>query len=123
MPPRPASATTRYRSAIIFPGAKRPPPMASELVSGLLLWPDAGRGKGEGAGTEEGLREEGARTVGAIVAPSKLSPASSSVTSLSMVASSARAPDPLIALPHAGQNRAPPAACAPHEVQNMEPEF
>jgi hypothetical protein len=99
--------------------------MASELVSGLLLWPDAGRGKGEGAETEEGLREEGARTVGAIVAPSKLSPASSSVTSLSMVASSARAaaPDPLIALPHAGQNRAPRAACAPHEVQNMEPEF
>ena len=97
--------------------------MASELVSGLLLWPDAGPGKGEDAGTEEGLRGEGARTVGAIVAPSKSSPAPSSVTFASMVAPSAGAPGPLIALPHAGQNRAPPALCAPHEVQNMEPEF
>src|ERR1700722_7766562 len=43
MPPRPASATMRYRPAVVWRGTKRPPPIASELEN-VPAEADGGRG-------------------------------------------------------------------------------
>src|SRR6267143_2063151 len=90
---------------MICPGVKRPPPMGSELVRGLLL-----------GGVRGVLKEEaggavflGAGIDGAIVAPSKLASSPSRVAPVSGSTAS----------PHEEQNLPLAETCAPHFVQNM----
>ena len=105
----------------MVPGAKRPPPIASELVNtGLLLEGDT-RGRGEGAlavrgfgvapDGDDGFRVWPGGIVSRFPSASGSSPRNVAFGSLSRGA------------PHFAQNRAVSAAAAPHEVQNMEPGF
>src|SRR6267143_425518 len=90
---------------MICPGVKRPPPMGSELVSGLLLIGVRGvRGEEGEAGV---FREAGVD--GASVAPPKLA---SSPSTVSPVSGSTAAP-------HEVQNLPFGDTCAPHFAQNM----
>src|SRR6266404_6527904 len=91
---------------MICPGVKRPPPMGSELVSGLLL------ASGRGVRGEEGDAGvfRGAGAGGAIVAPSRLASSPSRVAPASGSTTS----------PHAEQNLPFGETCAPHFEQNME---
>src|SRR5258708_35912765 len=105
----------------MVPGAKRSPPIASELVNtGLLLEGDT-RGRGEGALAVRGFGvapdgDDGFRVwPGGIV--SRFPSASGSAPRNVAFGSLSRG------APHLAQNRAVSAAAAPHEVQNMEPEF
>src|ERR1700746_1065051 len=105
----------------MVPGAKRPPPIASELVNtGLLLEGDT-RGRGEGAlavrgfgvaaDSDDGFRVWPGGIVSRFPSASGSSPRNVAFESLSRGA------------PHFAQNRAVSPAVAPHEVQNMEPGF
>src|SRR2546430_2512234 len=90
---------------MICPGVKRPPPMGSELVKGLLL---------EGVcGVRDEARDDGILRIaggsGAIVAPSR--PASSP-TKVAPVSES-------IPPPHEEQNFPVGETCAPQFEQNM----
>src|SRR6266436_263961 len=90
---------------MICPGVKRPPPMASELVRGLLL-------EG-GCGEREGVREDGVfralRDGGAIVAPSR---SGSSPTRVAPMSES-------MTCPHEEQNFPVGETCAPQFEQNI----
>src|SRR6516165_1156361 len=99
MPPRPSSATMRYRSATMAPGTNLPPPIGSEEVStGLLEGADRGAGRGGVAGTS------GARVSGSD---------SSIPTSPITVASGSAA----TAVPHLAQNLALSVTALPQDVQ------
>src|ERR1700675_704266 len=90
---------------MICPGVKRPPPMESELESGLLL--EGVRGvRGE---RNDGGVFRGAGLDGAIVAPSKLASSPSRVAP----------PSGSTASPHEEQNLPFGGTCAPHFAQNM----
>jgi hypothetical protein len=119
MPPCPASATMRYRSAMICPGVKRPPPIGSELVSSAAPPPEGVRAARVGVGWDGG-RAVG--RAGAIVSCATLK------SSESMVASGLKPP----AAPAAGDSRGSPQdeqnrplgeTCAPQTEQNIQPEF
>src|SRR5216683_5661512 len=105
MPPRPAKATTRYRSARICPGVKRPPPMGSELVrrlrGGVLRGVRAGGGEDGGFG--------GAGASRGIVSPSKPGPSLCSVVP----------PSKSRTRPQEEQYLALAEAWAPHFEQNI----
>src|SRR5260370_1928735 len=90
---------------MICPGVKRPPPMGSELESGLL--PEGVRGVRREDGDKGVLRGAGAG--GGIVAPSRLASSPSTVVPESKST----------VFPHEGQNRAVGESCAPHFAQNM----
>src|SRR4029077_20464883 len=90
---------------MICPGVKRPPPMGSELVNGLLL---------EGVcGVRRGVRDEGVFRMGggggAIVAPSRLASSPSRVAPVSES----------IPAPQEEQNFPVGETCAPQFEQNM----
>src|SRR6478672_5095476 len=114
MPPRPASATMRYRSATICPGTKRPPPMGSEL--------ERGNGGADGVrgdtirGAAGVFRSSGGVVArgGAIVSTSPV-PADSVGSSPITVAASLISPG----APQDEQNRPLEESCAPQEVQNI----
>src|SRR5258708_29107701 len=91
---------------MICPGVKRPPPMGSELESGLL--PEGVRGVRREDGDKGVLRGAGAG--GGIVAPSRLASSPNTVVPESKST----------VFPHEGQNRAVGESCAPHFAQNME---
>src|SRR4029077_13090989 len=90
---------------MICPGAKRPPPMGSELDEGLLL--EGMRGIRDVKGDDGGFR--GGGDGGPIVAPSR--PASSPIT-VAPVSGSA-------ASPQEEQNLPVTEIFAPHFAQNM----
>src|SRR5258708_38605563 len=90
---------------MICPGVKRPPPMGSELESGLL--PEGVRGVRREDGDKGVLRGAGAG--GGIVAPSRLASSPNTVVPESKST----------VFPHEGQNRAVGESCAPHFAQNM----
>src|SRR5579859_2050314 len=105
----------------MVPGAKRPPPIAPELVNtGLLLEGDT-RGRGEGALAVRGFGVASDGDDGFRVWPggmvSRFPSASGSSAGNVAFGSLSRG------APHFAQNRAVSAAAAPHEVQNMEPGF
>src|SRR5215472_5053858 len=93
---------------MICPGVNRPPPIGSELVSGLPE--EEGRGV-RGAEDEVGLRVADGRGT-TIVSPSTLSWS----TSVAPVSKS-------MGFPHEEQNRALAEVRAPHIGQNMETKF
>src|SRR5579863_5425668 len=105
MPPRPTIATTRYRSAMIWPAANLPPPMGSELVSGFRG--ELGRGLGGGGKDEVAFRAEG--DVEERVSPSRL------ISSPSRVVEVLRRGG----FPHQEQNFASGETCWPQEEQNI----
>src|SRR5260370_38211911 len=90
---------------MICPGVKRPPPMGSELESGLR--PEGVRGVRREDGDKGVLRGVGIE--GGIVAPSRLA------SSPSTVVPEARS----TVFPHEEQNRAGGESWAPHFAQDM----
>src|SRR5260370_34633021 len=86
MPPRPASATTRSRSAIICPGVNRPPPMASELERKPAELEGLREERCGGVAGCEGVRRG---VAGAMVSPS---PPVCSSTNVAPLSKSTRAP-------------------------------
>src|ERR1700739_753302 len=116
MPPLPSSATMRYRCATIDPGAKRPPPMGSELlliVDALgVLHPAARAPPAAEGGLPAGRDLPAAGLSGDSVSPDSRRPASPST-----VSSAPMAP------PQCEQNRAVSVTCFPQVEQNIPREF
>src|SRR5580704_12757474 len=139
MPPRPASATMRYRSAMICPGTKRPPPIASELES-VPAEAEGGRGtRGvEYLGAADGVRPGATGTGESSVTPSLISEAAPSIVVAPSKPPSSVSPIPMgsspktvaplstsgaVDEPHDEQKRALVETCLPQDEQNMEGRF
>jgi hypothetical protein len=113
----------RYRSPTMTPGAKRAPPIASELVSTepeLAGAPDRDPGRGVDGARGEGMlrREAEPGGDGGIVSAD-----SKARSSPRIVSAEFGSPFCSTREPQAPQNRAPELNRPPHEVQNMRTRF